>query len=204
MHNLYPAEQSLYFRPEADGPVRIAFSAHDFVQVNFRLNQAMVEQALRLLDPQADEDVLDLYCGLGNFTLPIARRAAGVLGVEGDAAMVSRARDAARHNGIGNTSYEVANLDAEDLEAGWLRRRYDKLLLDPPRSGALPIARRVGKLAPGRIVYVSCQPSSLVRDAAIICEQGYALTHLGVMDMFPQTAHVESMAVFECETRRTR
>ena len=127
-----------------------------------------------------------------------------MLGVEGDAAMVSRAWDAARANGIDNTAYAVANLDAEDLDAEWLGRRYDKLLLDPPRSGAAQIARRVGNFAPRRIVYVSCQPSSLVRDAAIICEQGYTLTHLGVMDMFPQTAHVESMAVFECKTRRTR
>ncbi len=201
VHNLYPAEQSLFFEPEAEsevgGPIRIGFCAHDFVQVNFELNQAMVAQAMQLLDPGPGDSVLDLFCGLGNFTLPLARRAARVFGVEGDAAMVTRARQAAEANGFDNTDYAVADLDDSELQAAWLRQRYDLLLLDPPRSGALEIARRCGELGPRRVLYVSCQPSSLVRDAAMICAQGYRLSRLGVMDMFPQTAHVESMAVFE-------
>lgn len=200
VHNLYPARQSLYFRPEAEGPVRIGFCAHDFVQVNFELNRAMVAQAMHLLDPGPGDTVLDLFCGLGNFTLPLARRAASVFGVEGDAAMVARARQAAQDNGFSNTDYAVANLDEAELDAPWLQRRYDLLLLDPPRSGALEIARRCRTLGARRLLYVSCQPSSLVRDAAMICAQGYSLSKLGVMDMFPQTAHVESMAVFDRQT----
>ena len=114
--------------------------------------------------------------------------------------MVRRARDSALANGIENTEYHAADLDQPDPAWPWMRRRYDKILLDPPRSGAAAIARQVGEFAAARIVYVSCQPSSLVRDAAIICEQGYDMTHIGVMDMFPQTAHVESMAVFARKT----
>jgi len=114
--------------------------------------------------------------------------------------MVSRARSAARANGIGNTEYHVADLDRPDPTWPWLAAGYDKILLDPPRSGAQAMAGLLGPLAADKIVYVSCQPSSLVRDAAIICAQGYSMTHLGVMDMFPQTAHVESMAVFARES----
>ena len=196
LHNLHPDEQQLYLEPLADGSIRIPFGALDFVQVNREINQQMVAQALRLLDPGPGERVLDLFCGLGNFTLPLARRGASVCGVEGDAAMVARARDAARFNGIDNTEYYRADLDDPDPDSPWMRRTWDKLLLDPPRSGARRIAAAIGRFEARRIVYVSCQPSSLVRDAVMIRDQGYRLAHLGVMDMFPQTAHVESMAVF--------
>ena len=204
VHNLYPEQQQLYLEPLPDESIRIAFNALDFVQVNSEINQKMVAQALRLLDLQPTDSVLDLFCGLGNFTLPMAQNCMQVIGVEGDLAMVNRARDSAASNNIANTDYHVADLTQPDDGFSWLRQRYDKILLDPPRSGALEIAQLIGRFKASRIVYVSCQPSSLVRDAAIICAQGYRMTHLGVMDMFPQTAHVESMAVFERKSRESK
>ncbi len=197
VHDLYPDGQKLHFEPLADGSIKIAFGALDFVQVNSELNQQMVAQALERLDLQPDDRVLDLFCGLGNFTLPLARTAAAVVGVEGDAAMVARARDSARANRIENSEYFLADLNQPEPQAAWMRQRFDKILLDPPRSGAEAMARQIGRFGAETIVYVSCQPSSLVRDAAIICAQGYRTTQLGIMDMFPQTAHVEAMAVFK-------
>jgi nitrogen regulatory protein PII len=141
--------------------------------------------------------VLDLFCGLGNFTLPMARQCAQVTGIEVDAAMVTRARESALANDIHNTVYHDVDLTNPEPGYGWMQQPYDKILVDPPRSGAQEIAQLIGRFNARRIVYVSCQPSSLVRDAVIICGQGYQMTHLGIMDMFPQTAHVESMAVFE-------
>ncbi len=196
VQNLFPDEQVLYLEPLADGSIRIPFRALDFVQVNRAINQQMVAQAIRLLGLEAGDRVLDLFCGLGNFTLPMARDCASICGVEGDAAMIDRARDAARSNGVDNVEYFRADLAAPDPASPWMRQTWDKLLLDPPRSGAREIAVDIGRFDARRIVYVSCQPSSLVRDAAIIRDQGYRLTHLGIMDMFPSTAHVESMAVF--------
>ncbi len=196
VQNLFPDEQVLYLEPLADGSIRIPFRALDFVQVNRAINQQMVAQAIRLLGLEAGDRVLDLFCGLGNFTLPMARDCASICGVEGDAAMIDRARDAARSNGVNNVEYFRADLAAPDPASPWMRQTWDKLLLDPPRSGAREIAVDIGRFDARRIVYVSCQPSSLVRDAAIIRDQGYRLTHLGIMDMFPSTAHVESMAVF--------
>lgn len=195
--NLVPEAQALHLDPVANGRIRIAFNALDFVQVNSEINQAMVAQALRLLNLQPTDKVLDLFCGLGNFTLPMAQHCAQVTGVEVDAAMLTRARESATANDIANTDYHSADLSLPDGDFAWMRRHYDKILLDPPRSGALEMARLIGRFNAVRIVYVSCQPSSLVRDAAIICAQGYRMSHLGIMDMFPQTAHVESMAVFE-------
>ena len=204
MQALYPQQSELYLYPDIDSDIRIGFNALDFVQVNSDINRQMVAQAIRLLDLQPASTTLDLFCGLGNFTLPMARRCARVVGVEGDAAMLERARAAAQANGIDNTEYFCADLSQPDPEAVWMRRHYDRLLLDPPRSGALEIAQSIDRFQAERIVYVSCQPSSLVRDAAIICTRGYRLSQLGVMDMFPQTAHVESMAVFERETRGSK
>jgi 23S rRNA (uracil1939-C5)-methyltransferase len=195
--DLYPEAQSMAFDPLGDGRIRIGFQATDFVQVNQAINRQMVARALEMLDPGPADSVLDLFCGLGNFTLPLALGAARVTGVEGDPDMVARARDAARANGITNTEYYAADLEQADPQYPWMRRRYALILLDPPRSGARKMAQIIGGFGARRIVYLSCQPSSLVRDAAIICAQGYRLAHLGVVDMFPQTAHVESMAVFE-------
>jgi 23S rRNA (uracil1939-C5)-methyltransferase len=204
VQNLYPQEQALYLDPAGDGSTRIGFNALDFVQVNSEINRQMVRQALALLDLQPEDRVLDLFCGLGNFTLPMARRCAQVTGVEVDTAMLARARESAAANGIGNTDYHGVDLTRPDPDVAWMRCQYDKILLDPPRSGALEIARLIGRFKAQRIVYVSCQPSSLARDAAIICAEGYDMTQLGVMDMFPQTAHVESMAVFERNSRESK
>ena len=201
---LYPEESELYLRPDVDSDIQIGFNALDFVQVNRDINRQMVAQAIRLLDLQAGQRTLDLFCGLGNFTLPMARRCARVTGVEVDAAMLERARSAAAANHIDNTEYYCADLSKPDADAVWMRQQYDRILLDPPRSGALEMAQTIGRFQATRIVYVACQPSSLVRDAAIICAQGYRMSHLGVMDMFPQTAHVEAMAVFERETQGSR
>jgi 23S rRNA (uracil1939-C5)-methyltransferase len=204
VHNLYPEQQQLYLDPLDNGEIRIAFKALDFVQVNSEINRQMVIQALRLLDLQPTDSVLDLFCGLGNFTLPMAKNCRQVIGIEGDQAMVERARASAVNGKVDNTDYHVADLTQPDTDFPWMRQRYDKILLDPPRSGALEIAQLIGRFNATRIVYVSCQPSSLVRDAAIICAQGYSMTHLGIMDMFPQTAHVESMAVFERKSQESK
>ncbi len=197
VHDLHPQGQSLAYDPLGDGRLRIEFKATDFVQVNAGINRQMVAQALDLLELSPEHRALDLFCGLGNFTLPMALRCGRVTGVEGDEAMVGRARDAARANGIDNAEFAVGDLSRADPGLPWMRQRYERILLDPPRSGAPEMAAQVAALGAGRIVYLSCQPSSLVRDAAIICAQGYRLSRLGIMDMFPQTSHVESMAVFE-------
>ncbi len=194
--NLHPDNQSLYFLPEANGDIRINFTAVDFVQVNNEINQKMVGQALEFLDLHPEDRVLDLFCGLGNFTLPMARRCHAVTGVEGDATMVKRAKNNALDHQIENTEYYVADLTQIDNDWPWMRQTFDKILLDPPRSGAMEIAEIIKRFKAQTIAYVSCQPSSLVRDSQIICDNGYKLIKLGAMDMFPQTAHVESMAVF--------
>lgn len=194
--NLYPEKQALSFAPLANDDIRIGFSAVDFIQVNTEINQQMVSQALDFLDLKSTDRVLDLFCGLGNFTLPMARQCAHVTGVEGDPAMVGRAKQSALDNHIENTEYHAADLTQPDTGVSWMRQKYDKILIDPPRSGAMEIAEILNRFKAERIVYVSCQPSSLVRDSKIICDHGYKLEHLGIMDMFPQTAHVESMAVF--------
>ena len=194
--NLYPEQQGLSFAPLANDDIRIGFSPIDFIQVNTEINQQMVSQALGFLDLKPTDHVLDLFCGLGNFTLPMARRCAHVTGVEGDPAMVGRARQSALDNQIENTEYYAEDLTQPDTGVSWMKQKYDKILIDPPRSGAMEIVEIIKRFKASRIVYVSCQPSSLVRDSKIICDQGYKLEHLGIMDMFPQTAHVESMAVF--------
>ncbi|MDX1454164.1 MAG: 23S rRNA (uracil(1939)-C(5))-methyltransferase RlmD [Gammaproteobacteria bacterium] len=195
--------------PDADTPLRYSIPAEslafeflpsDFIQVNASLNNAMVAHALGLLELQGTESVLDLFCGLGNFTLPLARHAATVTGVEGDDGLVNRARDNARANGLGNVDFHVANLfePIEDFE--WARRQYDVLVLDPPRAGAEAVCHSVERFAADTILYVSCHPGSLARDAGILVnEKGYRLVKAGVMDMFPHTAHVESIALFRRE-----
>ncbi len=197
VHRLWPEQGELYYTHPAHG-VRIDFLPVDFTQVNADINRQMVDLALRLLDPQADERVLDLFAGLGNFTLPLARHALEVVGVEGDAAMVQRGEESAARNGIVNTRHVVGNLFEPDPSQAWMRERYDKILLDPPRAGALEIMPYLAKMKPKRIVYVSCNPATLARDAGVLChEHRYRLRAVGVMDMFPHTSHVESIAVFE-------
>lgn len=178
--------------------VTLQFEPLDFVQINTRLNEAMVSHAIDLLDPTPTDRVLDLYCGLGNFTLPLARRAASVLGVEGEQALVERGRANAARNGITNARFAAADLSVTPDREPWAREPFDRVLLDPPRAGALAMLPFIASAAPRRVVYVSCHPASLARDIAVLVEQhGFRLVSAGVMDMFPHTAHVESIAVLE-------
>jgi 23S rRNA (uracil1939-C5)-methyltransferase len=164
------------------------------------MNRRMVERAVGLLDPGEDDRVLDLFCGLGNFTLPIATRAGGVVGVEGDAELVRKGSENARRNGLDNAVFFMADLNAEPGGAPWLKKGYDKVLVDPPRSGAEFILPHIAASGAWRLVYVSCHPGSLARDAGILVrEHGFTLKGAGVMDMFPHTGHVESIALFERE-----
>ena len=202
VHPLWPQQPRLAFRIASDdvrfADVELEFQPLDFVQVNAGMNQRMLACALHLLDPQPGDRVLDLFCGLGNFTLPIARRVAEVVGVEGEHALVERAAQNALRNGIGNARFEVANLFEDQRTADWARQPWDKLLLDPPRAGADQLLAYLPHKATRRIVYVSCHPASLARDAGILVNQhGFTLQSAGVMDMFPHTAHVESIALFE-------
>lgn len=194
---LWPQDVPLSFRiPEYD--LDIAFRPLDFIQVNAGMNRRMIAHALALLEPGAGDSVLDLFCGLGNFTLPIARFAGRVTGVEGEAALVARSRANAGRNGIGNVEFHAADLAADQREAPWARAHHDKLLLDPPRSGAAAVLDYLPRKGCDRVVYVSCHPGSLARDAGTLVERhGFRLVAAGVMDMFPHTAHVESIALFE-------
>ncbi len=181
----------------------ILFKFHptDFTQVNAGLNQRMVSRAIDLLDLNAEDMVLDLFCGLGNFSLPIAKRCAKVVGVEGSTTMVERAGMNAQLNGLTNATFFCANLEDEHALAQAMPQQFNKLLLDPPRTGALAIVKQIDKINPERIVYVSCNPATLARDADILVNQhGYQFISAGVMDMFPHTAHVESIALFVKES----
>jgi 23S rRNA (uracil1939-C5)-methyltransferase len=176
--------------------IEIKFNPEDFTQVNGSLNPKMIELALFLLDIQPEDKVLDLFCGLGNFTLPIARFAKSVIGVEGDESMTQRAALNATNNGISNVAFYAANLFEINENAAFMQQ-FDKILLDPPRAGAEEIVKNIKNFNAKRIVYVSCNPSTLARDAGILVhEAGYTLEKAGVMDMFPHTTHVESIALF--------
>jgi 23S rRNA (uracil1939-C5)-methyltransferase len=189
-----PLEPLQYRLPEFD--ITLEFQPSDFVQVNAALNRMLVRQAVELLAVEPGERVLDLFCGLGNFTLPLARRCGEVLGVEGDAALVSRAQANADRNGIGNAQFRTADLFAADESRSWMRGHFDRVLLDPPRAGAREVLPWVGRGAARRVVYISCHPGSLARDVGIaVHELGFRLEAAGALDMFPHTAHVESMAV---------
>ena len=197
---LWPQDSSdeiSYFLPDPLGDIEMHFRPDDFTQVNAQINRRMIRQALELLELSEQDRVLDLFCGLGNFTLPMARRCAQVTGVEGSDAMLQRAAGNAARNGITNVQYHVADLFTEFDTQSWASGTHNKLLLDPPRSGAIEIVSRINELAPDVIVYVSCNPATLARDAAQLVMSGYRMTHAGVMDMFPHTGHVESMARFE-------
>ena len=195
---LYPEavdEPLFYTLPEFD--VRIDFEPVDFIQVNAAINQRMVHFAVEQLDVAPDHDVIDLYCGIGNFSLPLARRAGSVLGVEGEATLTGRATKNGDRNGLDNVTFRVADLARIDGSEGWVRKGCDRLLLDPARSGAAEVVTRMHLFGPERIVYVSCHPGTLARDAGtLVHEQGYRLEAAGIIDMFPHTAHVESIAVF--------
>jgi 23S rRNA (uracil1939-C5)-methyltransferase len=187
-----------------DFDVRLHFQPADFIQVNGDMNRRLVGRVVELLELTPEARVLDLFCGLGNFTLPMARRSAQVVGIEGEEGLVQRARDNAARNGLANASFAAANLAGEEaaerclLLAQRLGGPYSHVLLDPPRTGAAEVLPTVARLAPRRLVYVSCHPGSLARDLAIlVTAHGFRLRSAGIVDMFPHTSHVESVAVLD-------
>jgi 23S rRNA (uracil1939-C5)-methyltransferase len=201
----YPSVSSLHYLLPEFG-IEMPFKPTDFTQVNHQINRVLVAKALRMLDPQAHERIADLFCGLGNFTLPLATKSRQVVGIEGSASLTSRATDNAHHNGLSDrVVFQTRNLfelTAQDLiDLG----KFDRFLIDPPRDGAVAVCEALAalkqsrpELRPQRIVYVSCSPSTLARDAGtLVREAGYALRQAGVINMFPHTAHVESIALFD-------
>lgn len=174
------------------------FQLGDFTQINLPLNEIMVARAVRYLDPQPHERIADLFCGLGNFTLPLAKRAAEVVGIEGSAALTQRAVANARANGLPNAQFASADLFAATPETLAALGRFDKMLLDPPRAGAFAVVQALhAPYLPQRIVYISCNPATLARDAAVLASKGYRFATAGMMNLFPQTSHVEAIGVFE-------
>lgn len=191
-----PAPALYYTLPAHDA--RLYFRPNDFVQIHGEINRAMVDEALAQLAPEPHETVLELFSGLGNFSIPLARQAARVVTVEGEAGLVERARENARANRCDNIEAHVDDLFAPAARPAWLPEHVDKVLIDPPRSGAAEIIEQVAASGAKRIVYCSCHPATLARDARVLIhEHGYRLEAAGVMDMFPHTAHIESMAVFQ-------
>ncbi|MCD9567537.1 23S rRNA (uracil(1939)-C(5))-methyltransferase RlmD [Pseudomonas protegens] len=192
----FDPSQALGYRLET-WDLHLAYRPGDFVQVNAGVNEAMVAQALEWLAPQADERVLDLFCGLGNFALPLARQVREVVAVEGVATMVARAAENAASNNLHNTRFFQADLTQPLSAAEWADEGFSAVLLDPPRDGAFEVVRQLATLGAKRLVYVSCNPATLARDTVELIKQGYRLKRAGILDMFPQTAHVEAMALFE-------
>ena len=179
--------------------LELAYRPGDFVQVNAGVNEAMVAQALDWLAPQADERVLDLFCGLGNFALPLARQVREVVAVEGVTTMVERAAQNAVSNKLHNAAFFQADLSQPLVDATWASQGFAAVLLDPPRDGAFEVVRKLSGLGAKRLVYVSCNPATLARDTVELMKQGYRLKRAAILDMFPQTAHVEAMALFEAD-----
>jgi 23S rRNA (uracil1939-C5)-methyltransferase len=188
-----------YYLPEYG--IHMPYKPTDFTQVNHAINTVLVGQAVRLLDPKADERVADLFCGLGNFTLPLATRAASVLGIEGAKSLTQRAKDAAAHNGLSEkTEFKTRNLFELSFKDWRTLGPFDRVMIDPPREGALAVVQALAedRRKPKRIVYVSCNPSTLARDAGVLCNGGgWILKATGAVNMFPHTSHVESISVFE-------
>lgn len=198
-HRIWPetGEERLSYRfPQQD--ITLKFHPQDFIQVNAKMNQQMVERVLSLLEPTSQDYLLDLFCGLGNFTLPLARYCQAAIGVEGDGMMVERATENAAYNGLTNTQFFRQDLTRPFDACAFAQQKYHKVLLDPPRSGAREILGSIAALNPRRIVYISCNPATLARDTGELVHQyGFKLMSVGVMDMFAHTCHVESIAVFE-------
>ncbi|MDV7105179.1 23S rRNA (uracil(1939)-C(5))-methyltransferase RlmD [Vibrio sp. TH_r3] len=189
----------------SEGGFTIPFLPTNFIQVNRKVNQQMVEQAIKWLSLEPKDRVLDLFCGLGNFSLPIALKAHSVVGVEGVQEMVEQAEDNAKLNNIDNIQFYHANLENDIIENDWAQSKFDKVLLDPARAGAASVVEQLSKLGVHRVVYVSCNPATLARDSKVLLEQGFKLIRLGMLDMFPHTSHFESMALFEQQkVKRTR
>lgn len=193
----------LHYELPAAG-VKLAFEPTDFIQVNGPMNRLLIDHVLGLLGVGSGDRVLDLYCGLGNFTLPLARQAGAVFGIEGDAALVARAAGNAAANGITNARFAAADLSGPEATARCLAlakqggATWSQVLLDPPRTGAADVLGAIAALAPRRVVYVSCHPGSLARDLGIlVTAHGFRLREAGIVDMFPHTSHVESVAVLD-------
>ncbi|EPK4789672.1 23S rRNA (uracil(1939)-C(5))-methyltransferase RlmD [Klebsiella aerogenes] len=182
----------------SDG-LRLVFSPRDFIQVNDGVNQKMVRTALAWLDIQPQDRVLDLFCGMGNFTLPLAKAAASVVGVEGVPALVAKGRENAALNGLQNVTFFHENLEEDVTRQAWAKHGFDKILLDPARAGAPGVMAHIIKLAPRRVVYVSCNPATLARDSEALLQAGYCIQRLAMLDMFPHTGHLESIVLFERE-----
>lgn len=201
VHRIWPEsagrdDERLSYRLDAFD-LTMEFHPMDFTQVNADINKDMVNRAVEWLDVQPGERVLDLFCGLGNFTLPLARKGGQVVGVEGDDAMVVRGSENAKLNGLENVSFHGADLHGDFTGQSWAKEGFDKILIDPPRSGAEDICKYLTAFGARSIVYVSCNPATLARDAGVMARNGYRLVRAGVMDMFPHTTHVESIALFE-------
>ncbi|EPH2694236.1 23S rRNA (uracil(1939)-C(5))-methyltransferase RlmD [Klebsiella aerogenes] len=182
----------------SDG-LRLVFSPRDFIQVNDGVNQKMVRTALAWLDIQPQDRVLDLFCGMGNFTLPLAKAAASVVGVEGVPALVAKGRENAALNELQNVTFFHENLEEDVTQQAWAKHGFDKILLDPARAGAPGVMAHIIKLAPRRMVYVSCNPATLARDSEALLQAGYRIQRLAMLDMFPHTGHLESIVLFERE-----
>jgi 23S rRNA (uracil1939-C5)-methyltransferase len=198
-HCIWPENPKLLsYRLENEGykSLELLFEPKHFVQINADINQTMIQRAMELLSPNFSDRILDLFCGLGNFSLPLATRCQFVVGIEGYTELVERAKANAEHNAINNTQFYTADLTGSILEEAWTQQTFNKILLDPPRSGALEIIQQIAHWNVERIVYVSCNPASLARDAGELVKQGYSLEQAGIMDMFPQTHHSEAICLF--------
>lgn len=196
-HKIYPDQNEKLSYCLPDFEITMQFHPLVFTQVNSEINLLMIKQAIQLLDPNANERILDLFCGIGNFTLPIARFAKQVIGIEGSQEMVKYAEENAQFNHINNTQFYAANLMKPCENDAWMNQQYDKILLDPPRSGAKEIIPYFSKFAAKKVVYVSCNPSTLARDAGELVKLGYRLKKVGIINMFPHTSHIETIALFE-------
>ena len=202
VHPLYPEKPDALFYQLPEFDIKVEFLPTDFIQVNAGINQQLISKTVELLDLKSEDRVLDLFCGVGNFTLPLARKSSQVVGVEGDQALVNRALHNKKLNELEHLNFYFGDLFKEDMSpdshGDWLEQKFDKILLDPPRSGAAEMIKRLPQFGASKVVYVSCGPATLARDAGVMVnEHGYRMTHAGVIDMFTHTAHVESIAVFE-------
>ncbi len=198
VYPLHPEHPENLFYRLVEHDINIYFQATDFIQINGELNRKLVNTAVEYLNPRPSEKILDLFCGLGNFTLPLALKANEVVGLEGDRTLVERARLNGVRNGIPNARFLNTDLYNNAMEKLSPDHKYDKVLLDPPRTGAIDVAKALDKLTSGRVVYISCNPATLARDAEVMVHKlGYTLTTARVVDMFPHTTHVESITVFD-------
>jgi len=182
----------------------LSFKPTDFTQINYQINQQMISKVVELLDTQAQEKILDLFCGIGNFTLPIATKCQFCVGVEGSATAISRAIFNAEQNTITNTKFYNFDLSKDFSNQEWAKSTYDKIIIDPPRTGALECIKQLAQFKAKKIIYISCNPATLARDCKELVQQGYTMTHAGIIDMFPHTNHVETMAVFVRSRLKTR